>query len=297
MSFAEGACLVANLGGDADTCAAIYGTLAGAYYGEDALPAAWLETLMFKPLLIAAGDAMWALNEAARRAAGMVAEAGSASGEGGAVAEAAAAEEEAAAAEEEAHAAALPLECDDFGRLLTVQRVFEARYTRLLAKLSPGPGPPMKWPGGYRSVGAFEAAAEEIVEEAHTRAAELGREVAEARAAWLVEQVSALTSDWQRQWAEDARQLRASFDRAPAVGAMLAQIGKRRPHLSDDAANKSTGLAVAASPSADAAASSEATELLKQQTSGARSLQWVLSTMQQSSPEEYMKEEHWAWCA
>jgi len=74
---------------------------------------------------------------------------------------------------------------------------------------------------------------------------------------------------------------------------MLAQIGKRRPHLSDDAANKSTGLAVGASPSADAAASSEATELLKQQTSGARSLQWVLSTMQQSSPEEYMKEEHW----
>ncbi len=44
-NFAEGALLAANLGGDADTVAAIYGQLAGAYYGLDAIPAAWRDKL------------------------------------------------------------------------------------------------------------------------------------------------------------------------------------------------------------------------------------------------------------
>jgi ADP-ribosyl-[dinitrogen reductase] hydrolase len=47
-SFAEGALLAANLGDDADTTAAIYGQLAGAYYGEDALPREWLKLLAWK---------------------------------------------------------------------------------------------------------------------------------------------------------------------------------------------------------------------------------------------------------
>ena len=47
--------------------------------------------------------------------------------------------------------------------------------------------------------------------------------------------------------------------------------------------------------SADAAVSSEAIELLKQQTSGARNLRWILDTMLKSSPEDYKKKEHWAW--
>lgn len=42
-SFAEGCLLAANLGDDADTTAAIYGQLAGAYYGESGIPAAWRE--------------------------------------------------------------------------------------------------------------------------------------------------------------------------------------------------------------------------------------------------------------
>ena len=33
------------MGGDADTIAAIYGQLAGAYYGERALPAEWVMDL------------------------------------------------------------------------------------------------------------------------------------------------------------------------------------------------------------------------------------------------------------
>ena len=44
-----------------------------------------------------------------------------------------------------------------------------------------------------------------------------------------------------------------------------------------------------------AAVSSEAVELLNQQTSGPRSLRWILATMQKSSPAQYRKEDHWAW--
>jgi ADP-ribosyl-[dinitrogen reductase] hydrolase len=44
-SFAEGALLAVNLGDDADTTGAIYGQLAGAYYGKQGIPEPWLETL------------------------------------------------------------------------------------------------------------------------------------------------------------------------------------------------------------------------------------------------------------
>jgi ADP-ribosyl-[dinitrogen reductase] hydrolase len=44
-SFAEAVLLAANLGGDADTVAAITGQLAGALYGRDAIPPAWLDAL------------------------------------------------------------------------------------------------------------------------------------------------------------------------------------------------------------------------------------------------------------
>lgn len=40
-SFQAGCLRAANLGGDADTIAAIYGQLAGAYYREDGIPDAW----------------------------------------------------------------------------------------------------------------------------------------------------------------------------------------------------------------------------------------------------------------
>ena len=44
-SFREGALLAANLGDDADTTAAIYGQIAGAYNGVEAIPPAWREQL------------------------------------------------------------------------------------------------------------------------------------------------------------------------------------------------------------------------------------------------------------
>ena len=45
QNFREGALLAANLGDDADTTAAIYGQIAGAHYGEEAIPSEWREIL------------------------------------------------------------------------------------------------------------------------------------------------------------------------------------------------------------------------------------------------------------
>ena len=43
--FRDGALLAVNLGDDADTTGAIYGQIAGAYYGYEAIPAEWRERL------------------------------------------------------------------------------------------------------------------------------------------------------------------------------------------------------------------------------------------------------------
>lgn len=43
--FGHGALLAANLGHDADTTAAVYGQLAGAYFGAEDIPQSWVETL------------------------------------------------------------------------------------------------------------------------------------------------------------------------------------------------------------------------------------------------------------
>jgi ADP-ribosyl-[dinitrogen reductase] hydrolase len=44
-SFRDGALLAVNLGDDADTTGAVYGQIAGAIHGEDAIPAGWLAVL------------------------------------------------------------------------------------------------------------------------------------------------------------------------------------------------------------------------------------------------------------
>lgn len=44
-TFTEGALLAVNLGEDADTTGAVYGQLAGAFYGVDAIPPAWRHRL------------------------------------------------------------------------------------------------------------------------------------------------------------------------------------------------------------------------------------------------------------
>ena len=50
-TFEEGCLKAVNLGNDADTTAAIYGQLAGAYYGVDAIPSGWREKLAERELI------------------------------------------------------------------------------------------------------------------------------------------------------------------------------------------------------------------------------------------------------
>lgn len=50
-SFKEGALLAVNLGNDADTTGAIYGQIAGAFYGLHNIPAAWIFKLSHKELI------------------------------------------------------------------------------------------------------------------------------------------------------------------------------------------------------------------------------------------------------
>lgn len=50
-SFREGALLAVNLGDDADTTGAIYGQLAGAFYGEAGIPVEWREKLAMQKLI------------------------------------------------------------------------------------------------------------------------------------------------------------------------------------------------------------------------------------------------------
>jgi ADP-ribosyl-[dinitrogen reductase] hydrolase len=44
-SFEDGALLAVNLGDDADTTGAVYGQLAGAFYGYDAIPRHWRDRI------------------------------------------------------------------------------------------------------------------------------------------------------------------------------------------------------------------------------------------------------------
>ncbi|CAF2404331.1 unnamed protein product [Rotaria sp. Silwood2] len=55
-SFKEGVLAAVNLGDDTDTTAAIYGQLAGAYYGAEHIPTDWVEKLYAKELIRNIGD-------------------------------------------------------------------------------------------------------------------------------------------------------------------------------------------------------------------------------------------------
>ena len=51
LHFKEGGLLAVNLGNDADTTGAIYGQIAGAYYGVSGIPASWCERLAHLDLI------------------------------------------------------------------------------------------------------------------------------------------------------------------------------------------------------------------------------------------------------
>jgi ADP-ribosylglycohydrolase len=60
-SFEEGALAAVNLGDDADTTGAVYGQLAGAYYGVGGIPARWLEVLALRADIERLADGLAAL--------------------------------------------------------------------------------------------------------------------------------------------------------------------------------------------------------------------------------------------
>lgn len=62
--FKEGCLLAANLGDDADTTAAIYGQIAGAYLGVDAIPAEWLAKVTDRAKIEKMADDLYEMSNA-----------------------------------------------------------------------------------------------------------------------------------------------------------------------------------------------------------------------------------------
>lgn len=60
-TFRDGALLAVNLGDDADTTGAVYGQLAGAYYGEQGIPDSWRTTLACREMIAGYADRLFAL--------------------------------------------------------------------------------------------------------------------------------------------------------------------------------------------------------------------------------------------
>jgi ADP-ribosylglycohydrolase len=60
-SFREGCLLAVNLGDDADTTGAVYGQLAGAFYGEAEIPESWRSQLFRSHLIESMADRLFAL--------------------------------------------------------------------------------------------------------------------------------------------------------------------------------------------------------------------------------------------
>ena len=58
QDFREGALLAVNLGDDADTTGAIYGQIAGAYYGVEGIPADWRDRLTIAAEITALADGL-----------------------------------------------------------------------------------------------------------------------------------------------------------------------------------------------------------------------------------------------
>lgn len=61
--FASGLLLAVNLGDDADTVAAIYGQLAGAFYGLSGIPERWVDQLWDSPMLLDIAEQLYELGK------------------------------------------------------------------------------------------------------------------------------------------------------------------------------------------------------------------------------------------
>lgn len=61
-SFEDGALLAVNLGDDADTTGAVYGQIAGAFYGSEGIPADWLQKLAWRDRITDLADQLYQRN-------------------------------------------------------------------------------------------------------------------------------------------------------------------------------------------------------------------------------------------
>jgi ADP-ribosylglycohydrolase len=61
-TFEEGCLLAVNLGDDADTTGAVYGQFAGAYYGIEAIPEDWRNTIVMQEEILEFADDLYALS-------------------------------------------------------------------------------------------------------------------------------------------------------------------------------------------------------------------------------------------
>ena len=61
-TFEEGCVMVVNPGDDADTTGAVYGQLAGAFYGETGIPTRWLSKLAYKEKIIEMAEDIYRLS-------------------------------------------------------------------------------------------------------------------------------------------------------------------------------------------------------------------------------------------
>jgi ADP-ribosylglycohydrolase len=61
--FREGALLAVNLGDDADTTGAVYGQIAGAFYGYEEIPQRWREIVAMKELIMEFADKLFKLSQ------------------------------------------------------------------------------------------------------------------------------------------------------------------------------------------------------------------------------------------
>lgn len=62
-NFRDGCLLAANLGGDADTVAAIYGQIAGAFYGFEGIPQDWFDKLAWNAHIVGIADKLMKIRE------------------------------------------------------------------------------------------------------------------------------------------------------------------------------------------------------------------------------------------
>jgi ADP-ribosylglycohydrolase len=62
-TFRDGALLAVNLGDDADTTGAVYGQLAGAYYGTNGIPESWRAIITYRDRIEHFADQLLRLTE------------------------------------------------------------------------------------------------------------------------------------------------------------------------------------------------------------------------------------------